>query len=817
MKILRDLCAWFALATLVIAQSGAAESEFDLRITNGTKTLDLPLVSGVDEFKILRSTNVTQPFIESSSGTISGYQWTENGTAGNEFFTVEMRPKSSNEVLSATLLNRLAYGLTPDELERVTNIGPEAYIEEQLAPENITEDLLVDKEVPASEWQYVTCTGTASSTVFYLYSTRVGDCYFDNIKLVVGSAAGVGANLLPNGDFESGLTGWNVSTNLTNSVISTDVKHDGNSALHLISGAPGTTRASAIWRDGLKLTQNSTIYTLSYWYKPGTNMSGNVILRLSGADEPASGPLYSVAGALPNRLASSHATLSDLMAWHSLHAVQSKKQLLEVLLQFLENHFVTQETKSRDYFDRYYDNGENDWQAANLEYREINRWRNALLNPQCTFYDLLKISAESPAMILYLDTVDSRGDLKKIANENYARELLELFTYGVDNGYDQSDITTMSRAWSGWTIRLVEKTNEFNPFATNSFTLRIGGTNQPGGKPPTPANAVGLWAFYYDATHHNNSNKIIFPGKIVPPRFGAPYAGRNYELNLPARTGTNGIKDGYEVVAHLANQPFTQEYISVKLCRLLVHDDFVHGVYDYTDPNLSPEAQLVRDCMRTWEENEPKGQIRKVLDVIFHSELFRAQGASMQKVKTPFEFTVSAIRALRSLDADGSFTAETDGYSLRTPMTRMGRMRLFDRDTPDGYPEAAAPWISAGTVMERLRFVQAFLMKPGEIGKTDSALVNLSDPVKLLKAKLPQNAWKDAKVVASYFLNILFPAEGKANLERYHSQAIAYLNTTEDGLASSAFSALVDTSTTYDTRVRGMVAMLMTFQRFQEQ
>ncbi len=817
MKILRRLCVRLVLVALVIAHVRAADSDssIELTITNNTKVLTLPLISGVDQFKILRSTNLTQPFTESSSGAISGYQWTETGTAGDEYFAVEMRPKNSNEVLSATLLNRLAYGPTPDELERVASIGPEAYIQEQLAPENISEDLLVDQEVPAGEWQYVTCTGYATSSTFYIYSTGVGDCYLDNIKLVLGATAGVGANLLPNGDFESGLSGWNVSTNLTNSIISTEVKHDGAHSLHLVSTAAGTTKASSIWRDGLKLTANQ-FYTLSYWYKPGTNMSGNVILRLSSSEEPASG-LYNVAGALPNRLANGQGTLSDLMAWHSLHAVQSKKQLLEVLLQFLENHFVTQETKSRDYFDAYYDNGENDWQAANTEYREINRWRRALLNPQCTFYDLLKISAESPAMILYLDTVNSRGDGKKVANENYARELLELFTFGVDNGYDQSDITTMSRAWTGWTIRLVEKNNEFNPFATNSFTLRIGGTNQPGGKPPTPANAVGVWSFYYDATHHNNSNKIIFPGKTVPARFGVPYAGQSYELNLPARSGTNGIQDGYEVIAHLANQPFTQEYISVKLCRLLVHDDFVHGVYDYTGPDLSPEAQLVRDCMRAWEENEPRGQIRKILDVIFHSDLFKAQGASMQKVKTPFEFTVSALRALRSLAPDGSYTAETDGYSLRTPMTRMGRMRLFDRDTPDGYPEAAAPWISAGTLMERLRFVQAFLMKPTESGKADSALVNMSDPVKLLKAKLPQSSWKDANVVASYFLNILFPAEGKANLDQYHSRAVGYLNTADDGIASSAFSNLVDTSTTYDTRVRGMVAMLMTFQRFQEQ
>ena len=83
------------------------------------------------------------------------------------------------------------------------------------------------------------------------------------------------------------------------------------------------------------------------------------------------------------------------------------------------------------------------------EYREMTKWRNAMLNPNCTFYDLLKISAESPAMIVYLDTVNSKGNNNNVANGNYARELLELFTYGVDNGYDQNDIVIMSRAWTG--------------------------------------------------------------------------------------------------------------------------------------------------------------------------------------------------------------------------------------------------------------------------------------------------------------------------------------------------------------------------------
>jgi uncharacterized protein (DUF1800 family) len=818
MKTFWGHCAKIGVLVLVAARASAVEdTSIAISVTNNAKVLQLPLVSGVDQFKVLRSPSVTSPFTETTSGTIAGYEWTEPGLLGSEFFTVDTVPKSSNDVLTATVLNRLAYGPTPDELERVTSIGPEAYIQEQLAPENISEQLPVDVIVPDDQWQYVTVTGPATSSILYIYSTGVGDFYLDSMKLVAGSVAEAGANLLNNGDFENGLTGWNVSANLADSAVVTDVVHDGLGALHLISAAAGSTKTNSIWRDDLKLTANQT-YTLSYWYKGGaSNSTGTAVLRVSGASETDTGitGIYST-GNLASRLAAGNGSLSKLCAWHLLHAVQSKKQLLEVLLQFCENHFVTQESKSRDYMGRYYDNPEDDAHASNLEYREVNRWRQALLNPQCTFYDLLKISAESPAMIIYLDTVDSRGNGKNVANENYARELLELFTFGVDNGYDQNDITVESTAWTGWTLRLMAKGNELNPFATNSFVLRLGGTNQPAGKPPTPVNAIGTWGFYYDATRHNTNSKTIFPGKTVPARFGAPYANRNYELVLPARNGTNSIQDGYTVLAHVADQPFTQEFISVKLCRLFVHDDFVHGTYDYTDPNLSPEGQLVRDCMRAWEGSEPKGQIRKVLDVIFHSALFRGQDGSMQKVKTPLEYTVSAVRAFRSVATDGTSTADTDGYSLRAPMSRMGNMRLFDRDTPDGFPEVAAPWISAGTLTERLRFVQA-LMYPVGTGRPTDAGRTVSDPVKLLKVKLPQSSWKDASAVASYFLRTLFPGEGKANLDQYRAQAMSYLNTADDGVASSPFTALVDTSSTYDLRVRGMVAMLMTFQRFQEQ
>jgi hypothetical protein len=309
---------------------------------------------------------------------------------------------------------------------------------------------------------------------------------------------------------------------------------------------------------------------------------------------------------------------------------------------------------------------------------------------------------------------------------------------------------------------------------------------------------------------------------------------RHFSLTIPGRpTGnTNSIQDGYDVVRHLANLPFTEEYITIKLCRLFVHDNFPnpttktnqpeYAFYDYTNPNRSAEAELVHQCMLSWENSSPKGQLRAVLNTIFSSDLFRSHGGSLQKVKTPLEYVVSAVRALRSANGDGTFTATTDG-NFTAQLGRMGSMNLFNRDAPDGYPESGPPWISAGTLAERLRFIQTLLTATGSRtnnvngGGNSDAGNSTADPVALLKKKLLAASWNNPGSVADYFLSILYPAEGKANLEMYRASAISFLNTGDDGVTASLLTNLSNTSAAYDTRVRGMVSWLMTLQRFQEQ
>ena len=335
------------------------------------------------------------------------------------------------------------------------------------------------------------------------------------------------------------------------------------------------------------------------------------------------------------------ASLSDLRAWLVLHAVRSKTQLLEVLTQFFDNHFNTQYDKSKQWFDDNYSNAiTNDTDRARLatdfEFRELTKWRQVLMDPNGTFYDLLRISAESPAMIIYLDTVLNK---KGNPNENYSREVMELFSMGSDNGYTQNDINAMKYAWTGWQVTKKAPENANNPFAPRvaDFT-----------------NDVGVWVLHFNTNDHSTIAKTVFSNSIVDARFGAPYAGVNYSLVLTNGSGTNGMRDGYQIISRLADLPYTQEYLSVKLCRLFVHENFDYGVYDYTQPNLSLEAQLIKDCMRAWRApagDGRQGNIRAVLGQIFSSALFRGHGASQQRVKNPLRFTVAAIRSIRATAA----------------------------------------------------------------------------------------------------------------------------------------------------------------------
>lgn len=805
---------WFSLAagTAFLCTPGAA-AEPPLTITgitqtNGVARIGFTPVTGAQEFRLLYTPSLDMPYMEIAIGTFNGYDWSGLMTNKIGFYRIEAVPLDTNALAKANILNRIAYGPSPDDIDHLDTVGTAAYIAEQLAPEDIEESLDF-ATTPTNEWQHAIITGTATSSTLYIYLDSAGEVFIDDLFLASGNTAEMGTNLLANGSFEAALTGpWTVSTNLTPSSISTLAKHSGNSSLRLVSTSAGTTRESSIYQVIAPALRNNSTYTLSYWYLPSTN-GNNLTIRLAGRGiesthsvQPGSGtpaPIYTL-------LSQGLAEIDDLRAWYLMSSIQSKRQLLHTLLQFIDNHFTTKYGKTHEYINgRTLTTEEADHISTDFEFRELLKWREVLLNPDGNFYDLLQISAESPAMVIYLDTVTTRAESP---NENYSRELVELFTMGVDNGYDQHDIEEMSRAWTGWRVDKLPFGLENNPFAEAVID---------------PLVDPGYWTLRYRTNRHDNTRKTIFPGKTVAARFGAPYAGRNYQLVLPARTGNAGMQDGYDIINLLANLPQTQEYLSVKLCQLFIHENFIHGVYDYRATNLTAEAQLVRACMAAWETSGPdgrKGNLRQVLSVIFNSDLFHQNAGTRQKVKTPLEFLVSSIRALRA-EVPGGYTADTDGYDLLTPLRRLG-IRLYDRDDPDGWSEFGRDWINTSSVIERIRFVQNLLVSASDPLKDrdygGSGDDNLANPVSLLKAKLPTADWRNAGAVVDYFLSILFLGEGTANLGIDRAAAIAFLDSNDTGTpGSSPFSGLDTNSATYDTRVRGMVSFLMALPRFQEQ
>ena len=821
------------------------------QIISGFTTNGLPLLSfpypAAQAYTVYGAPEVGGPYTTPVPGLVSGPTFSVTNPGARGFYRVSVTPMSSNALFSATVLNRLTYGPSPADIDRIASIGPQQFIAEQLAPNGIVEDLDTAPPIvntppsgpPLTNWIRVSANGTTSNTNFFFYLTAPGRVYIDDVRLVVGNTPDVGPNLLVNGDFEDPVltNGWRVAaifsgSRITNSPTVNGQAASGANCLLLLGSGNGTGDGASIQQPYALTNPAGTRYTLSFSYLPVWNPgSNNLTVRLSGTTTVASTPLPSSGPTPPvpptsvspifSKLQSAappvsqftvppvQTTLADLRAYHKLRAIQSKRQLYEILVQFFENHFTTEYQKIEDYLDGAYNNSiTNDTfrrnYAVDLEWREHQKIRQTLLNPNCTFLDLLKISIESPTMIIYLDTILST---RNAPNENYAREILELHTMGADNGYVQQDIVELARVWTGWSVAKKDPSNLGNPFAPTQ---------------PDPTNSPGLFSIHFRPTvHTTNQAKRLFTNVVVDTRFGPFRGGQSYALTIGtnAYPGTNGFAEGYVVINHLANLPQTMEFLSVKLCQLFVHEDFEYGVYDYASP-ATPEAQLVKSCMTAWDtpaSDGRKGNIRSVLQAIFSSALFRGHAASQQKIKTPLEFAVSAIRALQTQNTDTnnyiSATADTDGYALATPLSRMGGMGLFNKPEPDGFSEFGRNWMSTANLDERWRFAQHLLMASNYgLKNTDyNTRNNTSDPSALIRAKVPSSSWNDSGAIADFFLGLLYPGEGTANLGQDRQAAIDFLNTNEQGASSPFVFA------SHDGRVRGMVALLMCFPRFQEQ
>src|SRR2546428_170157 len=314
---------------------------------------------------------------------------------------------------------------------------------------------------------------------------------------------------------------------------------------------------------------------------------------------------------------------AELQAAKTLRAVKSERQLAEVMVDFWFNHFNVFAGK-----------GDVRWYVSAYEREAI---RPHALG---TFPDLVRATARHPAMLFYLDNwLSARSDFivpagpnrgrKAGLNENYARELLELHTLGVDGGYTQRDVTEVARVLTGWTID--------RPQTNGRFVFR--------------------------PLMHDEGEKVVVGHRI------------------PAGGGQG---DGERVIEILTRHPSTARFVATKLVRRFVSD--------------TPPPALIARVAATYTGTG--GDIPAMLRVIFESREFSGEDAYRAKIKKPFEFVASAVRALGgSTDAEG-------GSALARASAEIGEP-LYLAQPPTGYADRADVWVNAGALLARMNFALA--------------------------------------------------------------------------------------------------------------
>ncbi|MBK8809786.1 MAG: DUF1800 domain-containing protein [Acidobacteria bacterium] len=380
-----------------------------------------------------------------------------------------------------------------------------------------------------------------------------------------------------------------------------------------------------------------------------------------------------------------------------LRAVYSERQLQEVMVDFWQNHFNVFAGKAAVR-----------WYIPSYE-RDVIR-KNALGN----FKDLVVGTAQHPAMLFYLDNfenvsptanVNQRGGLterqqtmlrngnltpqmrqrikqrtgatdaeidarikqmrdnpnqqmpqqqRRGLNENYARELMELHTLGVDGGYTQQDIIEVAKAFTGWTIA---DPRGYRSAAANEIkgqeNRRLERLQRMAGVPDD----LESGEFYFNDRLHEKGAKNVLGQKI----------------------DNGGIKDGLKVIDILVSHPSTARFIARKLAVKFVSD--------------KPDEQLVTRVAKAFQDSN--GDIKTTLKALFNDREFFAAENYRAKIKTPFELAISAIRTIG---------AETNGSPAVVAMLQKLGEVPYGYQAPTGYPDTAEDWVNTGALLERLNF-----------------------------------------------------------------------------------------------------------------
>jgi len=353
-----------------------------------------------------------------------------------------------------------------------------------------------------------------------------------------------------------------------------------------------------------------------------------------------------------------------------LRAAYSENQLREVMTDFWFNHFNVSLTK-------------NDCSEFVPAYeRDVIR-PNALGR----FNELLLKTAKSPAMLYYLDNFQSSGSrtgaqdsgapaVRRVAiprgpNENYAREVMELHTLGVDGGYTQQDVTEAARVLTGWGVYPLGAFARGNGEAVRLAKFTDSQIAQRG--------FVHEGDFFFNSNRHDKGEKTVL-GHVFP-------AGGGYE-------------EGVTLLELLAHQPATARFVCRKIAVRFVSDD--------------PPASLVEKMAKTFLEKN--GDVRQVLLTMVEAPEFWSPAALREKTKSPFELAIGAVRGL-----NGNIQQPLPLFNW---VTRMGEKKYYYQ-APTGFPDRGTYWINTGSLLNRMNFGLA--LASGRVGGVQIDLLALNN------------------------------------------------------------------------------------------
>ena len=402
-----------------------------------------------------------------------------------------------------------------------------------------------------------------------------------------------------------------------------------------------------------------------------------------------------VINALQNGVNSSYRSGDELAQAHIVRAILSERQLQEVMTDFWFNHFNIYVPKDSD-----------QWYTTSYERDTI---RPHVFGK---FRDLLLATAESPAMMVYLDNWLSIGPDslangvnpanpnskpgKQGLNENYGREVMELHTVGVNGGYTQADVTHLSAILTGWGV---DRPQQGGPFLYNPKR------HEPGPK---------QWFGY----------TIDDQGQILA---GTPTPQAAAAAQAAAAGAPDGMKQGVVALSLLASSPKTAHFISFLLAQRFVDD--------------KPPAALVDRMTATYLASD--GDLKAVLHTLTQSPEFNSHRYFRNKVKMPEEFLASAFRATATDPQNPGAMAGLLGRELGQP--------LYKALPPTGYYVTADNWMNTQSLLARLNFADQLTHNRFANQKFDSsrvlALSLMSDrgtavaanpPARLLNVSAPQ-------------------------------------------------------------------------------